>query len=180
MITKEKNKSNYINVKLLNKYRNVSEIFKNEKLNKYKKYLVTSKFKIENNFVYGLSNTEIYHFAVSIFNEYNKTNIFKNNNMNIIVSNTDIKESINKINNNYLQKKYLKEHLIIFSDLNNIIKRAVLVNQTLENKDRSFNKLWNYYLIWLIIDKSEFLFEFDVISKANGENHYRVQRLDKI
>ena len=88
--------------------------------------------------------------------------------------------SINKINNNSLQKRYLKEHLIIFSDLGNIIRNAILVNQTLENKDRSQNKLWSYYLIKLVIENVEFLFEFDVIYKENKENHYRIQRLEKI
>ena len=36
-----------------------------------------------------------------------------------------------------------------------------------ENKDRSQNKLWSYYLIKLVIENVEFLFEFDVIYKEN-------------
>lgn len=178
MITKEKNIP--LNDVVFNKYKNVNEIFKSERLDEENGYYVMSKLKIEKEFIFNLSNTDIYHFAVIIFKKYHNINIFNNNRVDIIVSNTDIKESINKINNNSLQKRYLKEHLIIFSDLGNIIRNEILVNQTLENKDRSQNKLWSYYLIKLVIENVEFLFEFDVIYKENKENHYRIQRLEKI
>ena len=135
---------------------------------------------LENVDIVNMKNTEIYHKAVEIFNNHHNTNKFINDNNEIIVSNTDIKESINKINNNSLQKKYLKEHLLIFSDLGDIIEKSNLVNQTFENKNRESNKIWSYYLNGLNVNNSKFLFEFDVISKENGENHYRVQRLEKI
>lgn len=126
-----------------------------------------------------ITNTEIYHKAVEIFGNHHNTNTFINDGNKIIVSNSDIKESINKINNDSLQRKHLKEHLLIFSDLGDIIEKSNLVNQTLEKKNRENNKIWSYYLNGLNINDSNYLFEFDVISKDNGENHYRVQRLEK-
>ena len=170
-----------INQELLNKYANVKEIFANEKNNYDGNINVSDTInELENIDIANMTNTEIYHKAVEIFNNHHNTNKFINNNNKIIVSNTDIKESINKINNNSLQKKYLKEHLLIFSDLGDIIEKSSLVNQTFENKNRGSNKIWSYYLNGLNINNSKFLFEFDVISKENGENHYRVQRLEKI
>ena len=170
-----------INQELLNKYANVKEIFANEKNNYDGNINVSDTInELENVDIANMTNTEIYHKAVEIFNNHHNTNKFINDNNKIIVSNTDIKESINKINNNSLQKKYLKEHLLIFSDLGDIIEKSSLVNQTFENKNRGSNKIWSYYLNGLNVNNSKFLFEFDVISKENGENHYRVQRLEKI
>lgn len=48
------------------------------------------------------------------------------------------------------------------------------MNQTIDNKNRN-----NNYLCKLKLNNDLFLFEFDVISKSNGENHYRVQRVEK-
>ena len=127
-----------------------------------------------------MTNTEIYHKAIEIFGNHHNTNTFINDGNKIIVSNSDIKESINKINNDSLQRKHLKEHLLIFSDLGDIIEKSNLVNQTLEKKNRENNKIWSYYLNGLNInDNSNYLFEFDVIFKENGKNHYRVQRFEK-
>lgn len=81
-----------------------------------------------------MTNTEIYHKAVEIFGNHHNTNTFINDGNKIIVSNYDIKGSINKINNNILQRKYLKEHLLIISDLGDIIEKSNLVNQTLEKR----------------------------------------------
>ena len=163
---------------LLDKYNCVKEIFSKEKS-------IDCKIEIENNVIDKLSlslmnKTDIYHEAVNIFKKNHISNTFINNGNKIIVSNTDIKESINKINNSSLQRKYILEHLIVFSQLGKIIKNAVLVNQTLENKNREQYKFWNYYLIYLKINDKDFLLEFDVISKNNGENHYRLQRLEEI
>lgn len=169
-----------INQELLNKYPNVKEIFKNEKNNYDGNIDISNNLNELNNLnIEKMTNTEIYHKAVEIFSNHHNTNIFVNNGNRIIVSNSDIKESIHKINNNSLQKKYLKEHLLVFSDLGDIIEKSSLVNQTLENKDRKGNKVWSYYLNGLKINGNNYLFEFDVISKENGENHYRVQRLEK-
>ena len=176
------NKGNIpINKDLLNKYANVREIFDNESNNCDETICIISNInELKNVDISKITKTEVYHMAVRIFNNYHSKNMLANSNNKIIVSNTDIKESINKINNNSLQKKYLKEHLLIFSNLENIIKKAKIINQTLENKNRKNNKIWSYYLNKININKKYFLFEFDVISKENGENHYRVQRLEPL
>lgn len=176
------NKGNIpINKELLNKYANVREIFDNESNNCDETICIISNInELKNVDISKITKTEVYHMAVRIFNNYHSKNMLANSNNKIIVSNTDIKESINKINNNSLQKKYLKEHLLIFSNLENIIKKAKIINQTLENKNRKNNKIWSYYLNKININKKYFLFEFDVISKENGENHYRVQRLEPL
>lgn len=176
------NKGNIpINKDLLNKYANVREIFDNESNNCDETICIISNInELKNVDISKITKTEVYHIAVRIFNNYHSKNMLANSNNKIIVSNTDIKESINKINNNSLQKKYLKEHLLIFSNLENIIKKAKIINQTLENKNRKNNKIWSYYLNKININKKYFLFEFDVISKENGENHYRVQRLEPL
>ncbi len=169
-----------INENLLNKYSNVKDIFSNERNNYDGNVNVSNNIDELNDIdISKMTNTEIYHKAVEIFGNHHNTNAFINDGNKIIVSNSDIKESINKINNNSLQRKYLKEHLLIFSDLGDIIEKSNLVNQTLENKNRENNKIWSYYLNGLNINGSNYLFEFDVISKENGENHYRVQRLEK-
>ena len=41
------------------------------------------------------------------------------------------------------------------------------------------NNIWSYYLNGININGEQFLLEFDVVSMKNGENHYRVQRLQK-
>lgn len=181
MITKEKKieQNIILNPNLLNNYANLKEIFQNE--NWYFLNIINLK-DIHNLMEYDIANlsyTEIYHFAKKIFVTYHYTNEFFNYNYKIIVSNTDIKESINKIINNKLQYKYLRIHLIIFSQLGFIIQNATIVNQTIDNKNRNNNYLWSYYLCKLKLNNELFLFEFDVISKSNGENHYRVQRVEK-
>lgn len=64
--------------------------------------------------------------------------------------------------------------------MGDIIEKSKLVNQTFENKNRKSNKIWSYYLSKLDVNNNKFLFEFDVVSKENDENHYRVQRLEKM
>lgn len=159
-----------INQELLNRYANIKEIFTNEKNNYDGNIDVSNTInELESVDVANMTKTEIYHKAVEIFNNYHNTYEFINDNNKIIVSNTDIKESINKINNNSLQKKYLTEHLLIFSDLGDIIEKSNLVNQTFEKKNRENNKIWRYYLNGLNINNNNYLFEFDVISKENGK-----------
>ncbi len=42
------------------------------------------------------------------------------------------------------------------------------------------NPIWNYYYDGLKIGNNSYNFEFEVVSMSNGENHYRVQKLEKI
>lgn len=54
-----------------------------------------------------------------------------------------------------------------------------MVNQTFENKNRSKYNNWNYYFISLNINNNLFDLELDIVSRSDGENHYRIQRLKK-
>ena len=165
----------HINENLLNKYSNVKDIFSNERNN----YDGNVNVK---NVDFDLTNktaTDIYHIAADLFSNNHANNVFINDGNKIIVTNQDIKESINKIYNDRLQKKYLNEHLSAFTDLGDIISNARLVNQTPEGKGREKYNLWSYYYSGLKINNELYNFEFDVVSRNDGENHYRLQRIEK-
>lgn len=170
-----------INQELLNKYNNVSEMI-NKNINKYdgKVDVKSSIAELNNIDLNSMSQNELSNLAINIFEKYNSSNTFINDGNKIMVTRSGIKESINKILYNKNQKQYLKEHLQVFSDLGDIIESATLASQTTEGKSRENNKIWNYYLNGLNINDNNYLFEFDVVSRQNGENHYRVQRLEKI
>lgn len=164
-----------INENLLNKYSNVKDIFSNERINQ--DGIVSVK-----NVDFDLTNktaTDIYHIAADLFSNNHANNEFINDGNKIIVTNQDIKESINKIYNDRLQKKYLNEHLSVFTDLGDVISNAKLVNQTPEGKGREKYNLWSYYYSGLKINNELYNFEFDVVSRNDGENHYRLQRIEK-
>lgn len=174
-----------INKDLLNKYENVTDLI-NDNLNNYDgKVNVKSNIKeLKGVKLDEVNNTELFYIAKNIFHEYNQKNEYINDGNIIKVSNKDIKESIEKITHNINQKELLKEHLQVFSDLGDIIESAILVSQGIEQKNEiqkthMRNKVWNYYLNGLKINNNYYLFEFDVISRSDGENHYRVQRLQK-
>ena len=163
-----------INKQLLNKYNNIEEMFSN--INKFN-YLIKLQFiNIDLN---TKNATEIYHIAIKLFKDNHKENIFVNNKNQIKVTNQDIKESINKICNDRLQNIFLKEHLIVFSYLGKIIEKAQLVNQTTESKYRFKYNTWNYYNSCIKINDILYILEFDVVSRSDRENHYRLQRLKK-
>lgn len=89
-----------INEKLLNKYSNVKDIFSNERINQDE--IVSVK-----NVDFDLTNktaTDIYHIATDLFSNNHANNVFINDGNKIIVTNQDIKDSINKIYNDRLQK----------------------------------------------------------------------------
>ena len=164
-----------INKNLLNKYNNLEEIFKYEGKNN-NSIININLMDID---LKNKTANEIYHIATKIFKNNHKKRTFINDKNKINVTNQDIKESIKKIYNDRIQNKYLKEHLAIFLILGNVIEKSNLVNQTIENKNRSKYITWNYYFSNLKIDNQLFNFEFDVVSRIDGENHYRVQRLEK-
>ena len=165
---------------LFEKYDNVTNLMSKEINNIFDVLTIKNNISelsdIENN---RISDTQLYHFAVAIFKKYNNSNIFFNDGNKIIVSNGDIKESVNKILHNLNQRKYLKEHLQVFSCMSKIITSAILVSQTIERKNRNNNYVWNYYVKAIKVNNIIYLLQFDVISRSNGENHYRVQRLKK-
>ena len=170
-----------INKELLNKYNNVTELI-NDNINKYNKKINIKNNRSELNDINinNMNQNELSNLAIKIFEKYNTSNSFYNENNKITVTRSGIKECINKIIYNKNQKQYLKEHLQIFFNLEVIIESAKLSSQTIEKKSRENNKTWNYYLIHLNINGDNYLFEFDVVSRQNGENHYRVQRLEKV
>ena len=166
------------NQNIENKYASMKDLMAKENNN------YDGNIKVLNNIegidnVDNLSNSELYHKAVDIFNKHHNKKEFINNGKVIIVSNSDIKESINKIYTNKLQNKYIKEHLQVFSDLGDIIENSKLVNQVSELKGRKANNIWSYYINDLDIGNKKYFFEFDVVTKSeDGKNHYRVQRLE--
>lgn len=175
-----------INEKLLNKYNNVKEMM-NSEINNYDGKVDVKDINQINELkdvdLSTLNKTDVFNLAKNIFDRYNNKNLFNNNGNEIMVSHADIKESIKHIYNEN-QIKYLKEHLQVFSDLGDIIESATLSSQGLENKKNmqsthSHNNIWSYYLNGLKINGETYLLEFDVVSRDNGENHYRVQRIQK-
>ena len=168
-----------INKDLLNKYNSVKEIFNNESNN------YDGNVKVKNDIIElhgvdidNLSSNETKKYAKEIFKKYNSTNVFINNNNKITVTLGGIEESINKIFASKTQRNLLKEHLLVFSDLGDIIEHATLVNQNREIKDRNNINLWNYYLDGLEINDKKYKLEFDVRSMKDGTNQYRIQRLE--
>lgn len=162
--------------KLLNKYKNSSKIFKSQFSDNYlviKNKIPFYKLNLEN-----IKNVKI--IAKQIYTKYNNTQNFDKDNNLILVTKSGIDEIITKIFQSREQINLIKEHLVILSNLNVIIKKAKLINQAFENKGREKYILWNYYYICLKIKEDFYNLEFDVVSMSNRENHYRVQKLMKI
>lgn len=171
-----------VNKKFLNKYKNTKELLITES-NKAKKRF-NNKITINKNIVEineielaKLTLTQLKRKSIEIFRNNHLSFVFQNDNNNIIVNNEDIKESIKKILGDKRQKEYLMEHLKVFSKLGDVIKNGKLVSESMEQKARQNYNSWHYYVVNLIIGKKKFLLEFDVVSRGDGENHYRVQRL---
>lgn len=181
MITKEKNKGNIpLDEKILNKYSSAREIFDNT----HKSLLFDMEIKlynipeIKNINVKKLKVFEAKNLANNIFYKYHSKNTFINNNNKIVVNKNGINESIVKIYHNRFQRDYMLEHLIIFSNLGKVIENAKLVSQTMERKNRTGILYWNYYLDNLYINNKLFTIEFEVRSLDNGQNQYRIQRIE--
>lgn len=169
-----------INQELLNKYANVKEIFENERSNYDGNVKINNEIVELNNFDINKINIgDLKKLANDIFIKYNQKNTFENAGNKIVVNKSGINESIEKIYNNRTQRSLIKEHLQVFSDLGDIIENATLVNQTRETKNRKNINYWNYYFDGLEINNELYYLEFDVRSMENGENQYRVQRLEK-
>lgn len=161
---------------LINKYHSAGQILKININNNYINVLTPKRY-INNININMLEPKQAKCLAIKIFNQYHKTRIFLNNKNAIMVSNSGINESIQKIFFNRKQQKYLKEHLCIFSSLGKIIETSVLVNQVKERKNREKYNYWNYYLNNIIINGIKFSIEIDVVSECNGNNNFRMHRL---
>lgn len=166
-----------INKMLLNKYSDVKEIFTKEKINKKSIHIKNIKI-LENVNINELNLENLKRLAILIFNKYHNVNIFENDGYKIHINKTGINESIQKIYFSKKQKKYLKEHLLMFSNLGKIIEQGILINQVYERKGRVKYKSWNYYIIKVSTNNKEYILEFEIVSLDSGENHYRLQRLN--
>lgn len=166
---------------LLNKYENIAEIFKQEqnKLNNNVVIRINKNIsELENVDINILKINQLKKLAYKIFNNYHTSKIFYNNKNKIFVNKTGINESVEKIYYNRIQRNYLCYHLMIFSILGKVIENGMLINQVKENKGRLKYITWHYYIQAIIINNKRYIFEFDVVSMINGENHYRIQRLE--
>lgn len=173
-----------VDKKFLNRYKNTKELLITE-LNKSKaQKRFNNKITINNNIVeidekelLKLTLTQLKKISIEIFRNNHESNTFQNGGNNIMINNEDIKESIKKILGDKRQKEYLIEHLKVFSKLGDVIKYGKLVSESMEQKARQNYNSWHYYVENIIIGKKKFLLEFDVVSRNDGENHYRIQRL---
>lgn len=170
-----------INQELLNKYKSTKEMF-SDSINNYngEVNVKDNLSELQNVSVENMKIGEVKKLAKEIFQKYNKSNTFYNSSNKILVNKTGIDESITKIFESRQQRELLKEHLLVFSDLGDIIEHSKLVNQVPETKGRKKYNSWNYYYDGLKIGNNSYNFEFEVVSMSNGENHYRVQKLEKI
>lgn len=170
-----------IDEELLNKYRNVKEMFDDaENILKRKRVIIrlVSIKEIEELNLENLKIESLKVVANKLFNKYHKTNIFDNNGCEICVTKNGINESIQKLYNSKNQRNFLKEHLMVFTKLGDIITDSVLVSQTLERKERAGILYWNYYLNNIYINRKFYIIEFDVRILNIGQTQYRVQRIN--
>lgn len=137
--------------------------------------------EIKNINIKDIKQTEAIKLAKTVFRDNNKTKTFKNDETNnkIKVIADDIKESIHKTFSNKSQKKYLRESIASFAQINSIIKNGKKVSESNELKNRSKYKEWNYYIVQANINDNPFLIEYDVSKQEDGW-HLRVERLKKI
>lgn len=168
-----------INQDLFNKYPTVREMFDNEIVNYDGVVNINEKISELEHIDFN-NLKELKKQARDIFYKYNNKTSFNNNGNIITVNNSGINESIEKIFNNRKQRDLLREHLLVFSDLGDIIEHSKLSNQT-DNRKKERNpdiNYWNYYLDGLKINGRQYKLEFDVRSMKDGQNQYRVQRLE--
>lgn len=176
------NKGNIpVKSELLNIYANDREIF-DSVIGTFCNIRLVSNCLYEFNIadIYKLKINEIKKIAKEIFNRYNATNIFFNDGNKIFINKTGIDEVITKIYESREQRKYLIQHLIIIANMCNIVEHGILVNQALEFKGRDKYNNWNYYLDVVNITGELYILVYDVVSMTNGENHYRIQKIEKI
>ena len=107
----------------LNKYKNVREILDNEQDNN--EIMINTKIKeIEELDIKNLDNSNLKKLAKDLFDKYNTNKFYYNNENKIFITKSGIDESITKIINLPKQKRLLKEHLIIISNLGLIITKC--------------------------------------------------------
>ena len=166
-----------IEERLLNKYQSARDIFDSkEKINNFK-VDCRNIIKVSKNIKIG----ELKKQAYEVFRQNHKATTFKNISNEIVVNISGIYECVEKIYNNRRQRNYIDEHMIVFSHLGEIISQAKLINQSTNYKEYRKNIFyWNYYMIKVQINKVQYNYLFDVRAMQDGQNQYRIGRLEKI
>lgn len=131
-----------------------------------------------------MREAELYCEAKKLFSKINR-NIFKNGEQNIYVTNSDISESIHKTVTNSEQKKYMKQNIVVFSKLNEIIEKGKLISfDKIDKKGRNEYYNYEYYVSNVKIDNKPYVVEFDtrlqVGTTGKIERHFRLERIYKI
>ena len=72
----------------------------------------------------------------------------------------------------------LKEHLLVFRKIVEIIENAELVSQNTSEYSLHNENSWHYFYDNLNINGNKYKLVFNVTSRNDGENHYRVQTLE--
>ena len=126
----------------------------------------------------------LYDRAKKLFSNIHKR-VFKNNNQNIYVTNTDIKESINNTIKEEPQRNKMKENISVFSKLDQIIENGELISsEEIDNKGRSEYSDYEYYVSKVNIDGQPYIVEFDTRlqegSSGKPERHFRLERVYNI
>ena len=88
--------------------------------------------------------------------------VFKNQNEQIYVTNTDISKSIENTLKEKEQNKYLKENLAVFSQLDKVIENAKEISSSeFDYKKRDKYSNYKYYVSNAYIDGNPYVVEFD-------------------
>ncbi len=169
-----------IDLNLLNKYPGDREIFDNIDINSKDILKVPSDIEELHNIDCDLLNSQAAkRIAKKILKKYNFKSIYINDNNKIKIGNTGIDENFNKIFGNREQRYLLKQHLLVFAILGKLLEHGILITQNREIKGREKYCSWNYYYDILDIDDEIYTIVFAIVSMDNGENHYRLQRIEK-
>lgn len=123
----------------------------------------------------------LYNKAKQLFSSIKK-NVFKNNNQDIYVTNSDIHKSISETVRNKEQTGYAKENVAVFSQLDKIIENAELLSSdSKDNKGRTEYSNYEYYVSKANIDGNPYIVEFDTRlqkgSTGKEERHFRLERV---
>ena len=124
----------------------------------------------------NIKQMEAYKKAKDLFSTLHKRK-FKNKTEDIYVTNSDIKESVNKTYTYTDQRKLLKENLSIYSYLDTIIENGIEISTENELKGRKKYQDWKYYITPVKIDGKNYIVEFDTVKREDGQRHFRIERL---
>lgn len=72
----------------------------------------------------------------------------------------------------------LKEHLLVFRKIVEIIENTELVSQNKSEDSLHNENSWHYFYDNFNINRNKYKLVFNVTSRNDDENHYRVQTLE--